>query len=157
MGEHGPHAMIHGPDNMLYVVIGNHAWAKVDKLADNSPLRRWPTGLPGPDQGKPNTTEDVLLPRLNDASGHAANILAPGGTIWRMDNEGKNFALVAAGFRNHFDAAFSPDGELFTFDSDMEWDEGLPWYRPVRMCHCPPGGRFRLAHRGGQHAALLPR
>ena len=51
-------------------------------------------------------------------------------------------SLVAAGFRNHFDAAFSPSGELFTFDSDMEWDEGLPWYRAVRVCHCPPGADF---------------
>jgi putative heme-binding domain-containing protein len=142
MGEHGPHAILHGPDDCLYVVIGNHGGAIVDKLALNSPLRRWPTGAMGPDQGKPNTTEDVLLPRLNDANGHAANILAPGGTIWRMDHDGKNLSLVAAGFRNHFDAAFSPQGELFTFDSDMEWDENLPWYRAVRICHCPPGADF---------------
>ena len=142
MGEHGPHAVIHGPDNWIYVVVGNHAHAQVKKLADNSPLTRWPTGGMGPDQGKPGTTEDVLLPRLNDAHGHAANILAPGGTIWRMDHEGKNVSLVAAGFRNQFDAAFSPSGELFTFDSDMEWDEGLPWYRAVRVCHCPPGADF---------------
>ena len=27
MGEHGPHAIIHGPDDWLYLVIGNHAWA----------------------------------------------------------------------------------------------------------------------------------
>jgi putative heme-binding domain-containing protein len=143
MGEHGPHAIIHGPNDWLYLVIGNHAWAQPEKLADNSPLKRWPTGYFGPDQGKPNTTEDVLLPRLNDARGHAANILAPGGTIWRMDMEGKNMSLVAAGFRNHFDAAFrASDGELFTFDSDMEWDESLPWYRPVRVCHVPMGADF---------------
>lgn len=142
MGEHGPHAIIHGPDDWLYVVVGNHAWAQPKTLADNSPLRRWPTGAFGPDQGKLDTTEDVLLPRLNDARGHAANILAPGGTIWRMDHEGKNISLVAAGFRNHFDAAFRSDGELFTFDSDMEWDENLPWYRPVRVCHVPPGADY---------------
>jgi putative heme-binding domain-containing protein len=142
MGEHGPHAILHGPDDKLYLVVGNHAWAQPEKLAANSPLTRWPTGNMGPDQGRPNTTEDVLLPRLNDGRGHAAGILAPGGTIWRLDPDGTNFALVAAGFRNHFDAAFGPDGELFTFDSDMEWDEGLPWYRPVRVCHCPPGADF---------------
>jgi putative heme-binding domain-containing protein len=142
MGEHGPHAVIHGPDDKLYVVVGNHAWLPVTKLADNSPLKRWPDGLQGPDQGKPGTTEDVLLPRLNDANGHAANIRAPGGTIWRMDLDGKNPALFSAGFRNQFDAAFNPDGELFTFDSDMEWDEGLPWYRHVRVCHCTPGADF---------------
>ncbi len=142
MGEHGPHAVIHGPDGWLYLVIGNHSHAQPDKLADNSPLTRWPKGNMGPDQGKPNTTEDVLLPRLNDANGHAANILAPGGTIWRLDHEGKNVSLFSAGYRNHFDAAFSPSGELFTFDSDMEWDEALPWYRAVRVCHCTPGSDF---------------
>jgi putative heme-binding domain-containing protein len=142
MGEHGPHAILHGPDDWLYLVIGNHAWAQPKKLAPNSPLARWPTGGMGPDQGKPDTTEDVLLPRLNDSRGHAANILAPGGTIWRLDHEGKNMSLVAAGFRNHYDAAFSRWGELFTFDSDMEWDEALPWYRAVRVCHCPPGADF---------------
>jgi len=142
MGEHGPHAILHGPDNLLYLVIGNHAWAQPARLAANSPLTRWPTGYFGPDQGRPDTTEDVLLPRLNDSRGHAANILAPGGTIWRLDHRGENLALVAAGFRNQYDAAFHPDAELFTFDSDMEWDEGLPWYRAVRVCHCPPGADF---------------
>jgi len=142
MGEHGPHAVIHGPDDKLYVVIGNHAWADVGKVAERSPLTRWPTGLEGPDQNKPGTTEDVLLPRLNDANGHAANRLAPGGTIWRVDLDGGNPSLVAAGFRNQFDAAFNPAGELFTFDSDMEWDLGLPWYRHVRISHCPPGADF---------------
>ena len=24
----------------------------------------------------------------------------------------------------------------------MEWDEALPWYRAVRICHCPPGADF---------------
>jgi putative heme-binding domain-containing protein len=153
MGEHGPHAIIHGPDGWLYLVIGNHAWAHLGPvaaengvnpaaLAKNSPLTRWPMGLMGSDQGWPGSTEDVLLPRLNDGRGHASNLLAPGGTIWRMDHEGKNMSLVAAGFRNHFDAAFAPNGELFTFDSDMEWDENLPWYRAVRICHCPPGADF---------------
>jgi putative heme-binding domain-containing protein len=142
MGEHGPHAVIHGPDNSLYVVIGNHSWANINGLAENSPLKRWPSGAMGPDQGKPGTTEDVLLPRLNDANGHAANILAPGGTIWRMDPTGKHVGLFSAGYRNHFDAAINTFGEVFTFDSDMEWDEGLPWYRPVRISHVTPGSDF---------------
>src|SRR5258708_14077009 len=94
------------------------------------------------EQGKPKTTEDVLLPRLDDGRGHAAGILAPGGTIWRLDQQGKNMSLVAAGFRNHFDAAFNPRGELFTFDSDMAWDEALPWYRAARVFPCPPRADF---------------
>ncbi len=142
MGEHGPHAVLNGPDGALYVVNGNHTWAKVDNLAANSPLRRWPNGQMGPGQDQPGSTEDTLLPRLNDPYGHAANILAPGGCVWRLDADGRNPALVACGFRNAFDAAFSLNGELFTFDSDMEGDEGLPWYRPVRVNHCPPGADF---------------
>jgi putative heme-binding domain-containing protein len=49
---------------------------------------------------------------------------------------------MLAGFRNAYDFDFSPDGELFTFDSDMEWDWGLPWYRPTRVNHCVPGAEF---------------
>jgi len=150
MGEHGPHAVIHGPDGWLYVVVGNHAFLRIGKglapnpeqLASHSPLLRWPTGGQGPDQGQAGSTEDVLLPRLDDARGHAAGLRAPGGTIWRLDRNGQNPSLVAAGFRNQFDAAFNRAGELFSFDSDMEWDEGLPWYRAVRIVHCPPGADF---------------
>ena len=78
--------------------------------------------------------ETVML--LRDAESESEIV------IERMDLDGKNPALFAAGFRNQFDAAFNPDGELFTFDSDMEWDEGLPWYRAVRVCHCIPGADF---------------
>ena len=94
IGEHGPHGVFPGPDGMLYFCVGNHATAQIGEavakfgnpkqIAPNSPLVRWPTGGHGPDQNKPNSTEDVLIPRLNDANGHAANILAPGGTIWRL-------------------------------------------------------------------------
>ena len=142
MGEHGPHAVLRGPDGWLYVVVGNGAWAKPDRLADNAPLTRWPRGQPGLNQGRPGSREDVLLPRLDEAHGLDARTLAPGGTIWRLDRDGKNMSMVVAGLRNAYDAAFNPSGELFTFDSDMEWDEGLPWYRPVRICHCPPGADF---------------
>jgi putative heme-binding domain-containing protein len=142
MAEHGPHAVLNGPDGAFYVVNGNHSWPKIAFLAANSPLLRWPHGQMGPDQDQPGSNEDTLLPRLNDANGHATNIRAPGGCIWRIDPDGKNPAIVACGFRNAFDAAFRLNGELFTFDSDMEWDEDLPWYRPVRVNHCPPGADF---------------
>jgi putative heme-binding domain-containing protein len=38
--------------------------------------------------------------------------------------------------------AFNADGELFTFDSDMEWDWGMPWYRPIRVNHCTSASEF---------------
>lgn len=127
MGEHGPHAVIAGPDGYLYFNLGNHAW--VDREPPSySPVRM--------------LYEGVLLPRYEDAHGHARGIRVPGGTIWRLDPDAKDFTLETAGFRNEYDIAFSAVGEVFTFDSDMEWDEGLPWYRPVRVNHCPPGAEF---------------
>src|SRR5205085_8465654 len=30
----------------------------------------------------------------------------------------------------------------FTFDSDMEWDWGMPWYRPIRVNHCTSAAEF---------------
>ena len=68
--------------------------------------------------------------------------MAPGGEIYRSDDDGQTWKRVAAGFRNEYDFAFNRDGELCSFDSDMEWDVGLPWYRPVRVVHCPLGVEF---------------
>ena len=53
---------------------------------------------------------------------------------------GANFSRVDCA--NSFDLAFNREGELFTFDSDMEWDLGAPWYRPTRICHIVSGGEF---------------
>ena len=67
---------------------------------------------------------------------------APGGTILRTDTEGTSSRLVAGGMRNPYDIAFNGDGELFTYDADMEWDIGTPWYRPTRVNHVPPGAEL---------------
>ena len=116
-----------GPDNKLYVMNGNHT-AVPEGIAPSSPYR--------------NYREDFLLPRQWDGNGHAAGILAPGGYVVRTDAEGKTWELVLGGFRNAYDIAFNPDGELFTFDSDMEWDWGMPWYRPIRINHCTSAAEF---------------
>ena len=50
--------------------------------------------------------------------------MAPGGWIVRTDLDGKEWELFCGGFRNAYDFDFNPDGELFTYDSDMEWDVG---------------------------------
>jgi hypothetical protein len=126
-GEHGYHAVVEGPDGMIYVMNGNHT--------------KLPEGV-SPNSPHKNYQEDLLLPRQWDANGHAAGILAPGGHILRTDAEGKNWELVLAGFRNSYDFAFSSSGEMFTYDSDMEWDWGLPWYRPIRVIHAIPGGDY---------------
>jgi len=126
-GEHGYHAVVEGPDGMIYVMNGNHT-KLTEEISTNSPHK--------------NYQEDLLLPREWDANGHAAGILAPGGHLLRTDPEGKKWELLLAGFRNAYDFAFAANGEIFTFDSDMEWDWGLPWYRPTRIIHCVIGGDY---------------
>ena len=59
-----------------------------------------------------------------------------------IDSLGSHWELISAGYRNAFDIAFNEEGELFTYDSDMEWDFGMPWYRPTRICHATSGSEF---------------
>jgi putative heme-binding domain-containing protein len=79
---------------------------------------------------------------IKDPRGHANDRYAPGGWIARTDSAGNKWELVSAGFRNAYDMAFNSDGELFTYDSDMEWDFGMPWYRPTRICHVTSGSEY---------------
>ena len=65
-----------------------------------------------------------------------------GGWIAKTDSMGSNFNLISSGFRNPFDLAFNEAGDYFTFDSDMEWDFGIPWYRPIRICHVTSGANL---------------
>ncbi|MCU0711593.1 MAG: c-type cytochrome [Pirellula sp.] len=127
-GEHGPHAVILSPDKKsILVASGNHT-----KLPHKIAGSKIPT----------NWNEDHLLPRRWDANGHAAGILAPGGWICEVDPSGKNWTVVSMGYRNQYDIALNEDGELFTYDADMEWDFGSPWYRPTRVCHATSGSEF---------------
>ncbi|HXT60615.1 MAG TPA: c-type cytochrome [Pirellulales bacterium] len=126
--EHGPHAPVLGPDGLIYLVIGNHTKLK-PAFDAASPHHHYYEG-------------DLLQPRYEDANGHAAGIKAPGGVVLRTNTEGAQVELFAGGFRNPYDIAFNKDGELFTYDADMEWDLGLPWYRPTRVDHIVPGGEY---------------
>jgi putative heme-binding domain-containing protein len=126
-GEHGPHSVVLSPDKQsIYVVAGNH------------------TDVPQMDAYRlpSNWKEDNLFPLIKDPRGHANDRMAPGGWIAKIDPEGKRWELIGAGFRNEFDVAFNEAGDMFTYDSDMEWDFGLPWYRPTRICHVTSGSEF---------------
>jgi putative heme-binding domain-containing protein len=127
-GEHGPHAVVLSPDGKsLFLCSGNHTKPPQPLEKSRAPIA-W--------------REDHLLPRMWDANGHAAGILAPGGYVVKIDPDGKEVEMFCYGFRNSYDIAFNSEGELFTFDSDMEWDMGAPWYRATRIVHCVSGGDY---------------
>jgi putative heme-binding domain-containing protein len=126
-GEHGPHSIVLSPDKKsLFVIAGN--FTKMPKM---DVYRNYPDGK-----------TDNLLPLLKDPNGHDNGVNWHGGWIANIDSAGKKWELVASGFRNPFDLAFNEFGDMFTFDSDMEWDFGTPWYRPTRICHVPSGAEF---------------
>ncbi|MDG2128541.1 MAG: heme-binding protein [Fuerstiella sp.] len=128
LGEHGPHAIALSPDGQsLYVVAGNNT-----VLPERVETFRSPK----------NWAEDQLLLRDPCSNGHNTDRMAPGGWVCRVAPDGAEWELVAAGFRNPYDIAFNRDGELFTYDADMEMDVGTPWYRPTRVCHVVSGGEF---------------
>ncbi len=126
-GEHGVHSVVLSPDKQwIYLVTGN--FTALPAVTDYFPAKVW--------------DEDQLLPRNPDGNGHAANVFAPGGWIGRFKPDGTSLQLVSMGHRNTFDVAFHQSGELFSYDADMEWDFGMPWYRPTRINHVVPGGEM---------------
>src|SRR5690606_16354229 len=119
----------------LYVVCGNHTRPPIEP-GDKNANEQLSSAIPT------NWGEDLLLPRQWDARGHAVGIMAPGGWIAELDPEGKACRLISIGYRNAYDIAFNSDGELFAYDADMEWDMGMPWYRPTRIVHATGGSEF---------------
>ena len=126
-GEHGTHSVVLSPDKQsLHVVSGN--FTKIPKM---DAYRNIPDGK-----------LDNLFPLIKDPNGHDNTVESHGGWVAKVDPEGTKWELIASGFRNSFDIAFNDVGEMFTYDSDMEWDFGTPWYRPTRILHVVSGGEY---------------
>lgn len=141
-GEHGCHAILPSPDGKsLYVICGNQT-KMVNPLAESRVPKLW--------------GEDHLLPRMRDGNGFMAGVLGPGGCVYHVDPDGKNFELVSTGYRNPFDIAFNRHGDLFTYDADMEWDMNTPWYRPTRVCLVASGSEFGWRNGAGKWPAYYP-
>lgn len=140
-GEHGPHSIVPSPDGQsLYVIAGNHT--DVPEMDAYRIPKVW--------------QDDNLFPQIKDPRGHANDRMAPGGWIARIDSLGEHWEMISAGFRNPFDLAFNQAGDMFTFDSDMEWDLGMPWYRPTRICHVTSGAEFGWRTGNGKWSPAYP-
>jgi len=142
-GEHHAHAIILSPDKKsLYVACGNM------------------TRIPKPDfthwRMQRNFETEDLIPRMPDARGHNTGAATIGGWVARISPDGSRRELISNGYRNQYDIAFNEHGELFTYDSDMEWDIGTPWYRPTRICHVTSGSEFGWRFGTGKWPAYSP-
>ena len=120
VSEHGSHAVIVAEDDKdFYLVGGNHTPKPKKEIVSFSRVQSW--------------DEDLLLEREWDGNNHARGVYAPGGHITRYNPDTKKNEIFAIGFRNQFGLAYNVYGDLFTYDADMEWDMGTPWYRPTRI------------------------
>ena len=133
--------LVLSPDGKsLYVIAGNDtkltelAGSRVPKLYD----------------------EDQILPYMTDGNGFMTNERAPGGCVYQVTPDGKDWTLVSMGYRNPFDMAFNRYGDLFTYDSDMEWDMNTPWYRPTRVCQADSGSDFGYRNGSGKWPVYYP-
>ncbi len=140
-GDHGIHAVLLGPDKKsLYLITGNNT-TPIKADASRVP-RHW--------------GEDHLLPRMPDGRGHNRDRLAPGGIIYKVSPDGKKWEIVSSGYRNIFDGGFNRDGELFTYDADMEYDFNTSWYRPTRICHVTSGSMWGWRNGTGKRPEFYP-
>ncbi len=140
-GDHGVHALILSPDQKsIYLITGNNT-TPVEANRSRVPM----------DWG-----EDHLLPRMPDGRGHNRDRLAPAGIIYKISPDGKDWEIVSSGYRNIFDGGFNADGELFTYDADMEYDFNTPWYRPTRICHVTSGSMYGWRNGTGKRPEFYP-
>lgn len=139
--DHGSHAIVPSEDGKsLYWINGNQV--KLFDYTSTRVPRCW--------------GEDHLLPRMPDSRGFMRDTLGPGGTVYRVSPDGRQCELVAAGFRNLFDAALNRDGELITYDADMEDELNTSWYRPTRVCHITSGAEYGWRNGAGKRPEWYP-
>ncbi|MCZ6672104.1 MAG: DUF1080 domain-containing protein [Verrucomicrobia bacterium] len=136
-GDHGVHAVKLSPDGKsIFLICGNNA--EPTPVDASRVLENW--------------GEDHLLPRMPDGRGHNRDRLAPAGTIYKVSPDGQHWERYSMGYRNIFDADFNADGELFTYDADMEYDFNTSWYRPTRVNHVVSGSDYGWRNGTGKWA-----
>ncbi|HWV58844.1 MAG TPA: c-type cytochrome [Longimicrobiales bacterium] len=133
-GEHGTHYVVDAEDgDHLYLLAGN-----MSSFSEELITRRTQSGW----------DEDHLLPRV--AVGHARGTWTPGGFVLKLNKDASDVAVFSMGYRNSYGAALNEHGEVFVYDSDLEFDMGSSWYRPTRVVHAVSGSDFGWRHGTGK-------
>ena len=112
--EHGVHGVVEGPDGRLYLAVGNHH--QIDKPWSADSPYRW-------------HYEGASFPPMA-IRGHAVGIRSPGGTVVSVDREGKDWRVMAGGFRNHYDLAFDASGSSSPSTATWSGTWGFPGIAP---------------------------
>ncbi len=135
--EHGPHAIRRAPDGSYTVISGNHATIADDALDPGSLVLK--------------DKDAQFLPYLANFGRSIRQAVHSG--LYRWDPAMKKFTVLFGGNRNAYDYGYNLAGEAFLFDSDMEWDINMPWYRDVRTTHGIPGGNYGYRDGSGKYPA----
>jgi putative heme-binding domain-containing protein len=133
--EHGPHAIRRRPDGGIAFILGNNEALDDSKLEMSSPVLR---------------DKDVqFLPNFPNWVNSARD--GAHSAIYDWNSSTKKFSIFSGGNRNSYDFAYNLAGEAFLFDSDMEWDIGMPWYREVRTVHSVLNGTYGYRNASGKY------
>ena len=135
--EHGPHAIRRGPDGEMTLIIGNNTFMQDELVDPRTPIAEF--------------RESQFLPALPDGRGFGPSVKeGVHATISRFDRQKKHYTLLVTGLRNAYDHAFNLAGELFTFDSDMEWDIDHAVVSRHPHLHGIPGGDYGYRNGSGK-------
>ena len=138
---HGRNQLRLGPDGLIYLVHGDDVIMPKTLSAD-SPVQQ--------------TANDALLPSLDPRQPPRVSRFMQLGHILQTDKDGSFFRLFAGGLRNPVDVDFDANGEMFTYEADMERDIGAPWYRPTRVLQIVPGGDYGWRRGAGNIPTWAP-
>lgn len=133
--EHGPHAIRRRPDGGMAVIVGNNETIADEALDLNSPVLK--------------DRDAQFLPSFPNFGTSARE--GAHSAIYEWVPEQKKFRVFSGGNRNAYDFGYNLAGEAFLFDSDMEWDIGLPWYREVRTVHEILNGNYGYRNGSGKY------
>ena len=135
--EHGPHAIRRRPDGGMAVIVGNNETIADEALDLTSPVLKDKDAQFLP-----------YFPNFGTSAREGAH-----SAIFDWVPETKKFEVFSGGNRNAYDFGYNLAGEAFLFDSDMEWDLGLPWYREVRTAHQILNGNYGYRNGSGKYPA----